>query len=205
MTGIPRPCLMLITDRTLLTPNWTLGQALAPAVTGGVNLVVLRETDLPKGPRLTVARFVLDGIRGRVPMLTSGDPGFAMEAGADGVMVEHPEQAADAREVIGPERILGVVLSSPNAAGEAESARADFGLLNLDWANTEGALDIARRFLSITRLPLITGVDVPIDLVQACVNIGSAGVAVCAPGMSAYNRTEAAQLYARSLGIVGSP
>ncbi len=204
MAGIPRPCLILITDRTLLTANWTLGQAVAPAVTGGVNLVVLRETDLPPGPRLTVARFVLDGIRGRVPMLTSGDPAFAVSAGADGLMVERPELAVEARETIGPDRILGVVLSSPESAGQAESARADFGLLNLDWEDTEAALSVVRRFHSITRLPLITGVDMPLEVVRACVEAGDAGVALCAAGMSAYNRTEEVRLYARSLGIYGS-
>src|SRR5688572_15902704 len=140
MRSIPRPCLMLITDRTLLTPNLTLAQAVAPAVTGGVNLVVLRETDLPQGPRLTVARFVLDGIRGRTPMLTSGDPEFAMAAGADGVMVEDYSQAVAARARIGPDRILGVALSSAESIAEAESAEADFGLLNLDWADSENAL-----------------------------------------------------------------
>src|SRR5437879_5111112 len=65
MRKVPNPCLALFTERTALRPNVTLAQAVAPAVTGGVNLVVLREDDLPPNHRLTVAQFVRDGVRGR--------------------------------------------------------------------------------------------------------------------------------------------
>ena len=197
--AIPRPCLVLITDRTKLTPNWTLAQAVAPAVTGGVDLVVLREADLPATPRLSVARFLLDGIDGRVPLLTSGDPQFALDSGADGVLVEEPGRAQEARAVIGPEAILGVPLASADSAADAQAAEADFALLNLDWTDSAAALDVLRRIRGVTEIPLIVGVDMAVEVVRECIGAGANGVAICEAGMSAYNRTEAARAYADAI------
>src|SRR5436309_11772372 len=117
---LPDPCLLLLTDRTRLTPNWTLAQAVAPAITGGCNLVVMREADLPPGPRSTVARFVQDGVRGRVPFLTSGDPGFAMSVGADGVLLEgNGLDFEAARRAICQDRLLGVTITTRDEAEKA--------------------------------------------------------------------------------------
>ena len=202
MERIPIPALMLITDRTLLTPNWTLAQAIAPAVTGGVNIVLFGEIDLPRTPRLTVARFVLDGIRGRAPMICSGDPEFAQAAGAQGVLAVSVSEAAAAREAIGPDGILGVMLRSPESLSHAESARADFVLLNLDWTESASATEMISRFRSGMRIPIIAGIDPPLDAAADCRNAGAGGVCICAPGMSAYNRTDAVRAYARAIDLL---
>src|SRR5579872_5388333 len=137
MPALPDPCLLLLTDRTRLTPMWTLAQAVAPAVTGGCNLVVLRETDLPAGPRATVARFVRDGVRGRVPYLLAGDPALALQAGADGTHLEGADVAvAEARAHLGPERLLGVTVRNVEEAQRAEED-ADYLLIEYDWSRQE--------------------------------------------------------------------
>ena len=201
MSRIPNPLLALVTDRTLLTPNWTLAQAVAPAVTGGANMVLFRETDLPPVPRLAVARFVLDGIRGRAPMICAGDPDFALNAGAQGVLVESDEAAPAARAAIGPERILGVLFTSAESVAFAESAGADFALLNLDWTNGDTALETISRIRDATGIPLIAGIDPPLEAARDCMKAGAAGLCIRAPGMSAYNRTMAVREYALAIGI----
>jgi thiamine monophosphate synthase len=191
--------LALVIDRTLLTPQWTLGQAVAPAVTGGANLVILRETDLPRKPRLEVARFVLDGIRGRAPLLVSDEPEMSLEAGAHGVFIEDPARAVEARNLLGNDRLVGVLIAAPETLRYAEEARADFGLLNLDWSGPESAFSMISKYTQATRIPLIAGIDLPADSVEGCLSRGAAGIAICRPGMAAYNRTQAVEEYARAL------
>ncbi len=119
MPGIPNPCLMLLTDRTRLTPNWTLAQAVAPAITGGCNLIALREMDIPANHRLTIARFVADGVKGRVPFLTSDDAEMAGRIGAQGVHISGTGVSiAEARERVGQEGIVGASISSREEAEE---------------------------------------------------------------------------------------
>src|SRR5437763_10054061 len=138
---LPNPCLLVLTDRSRLSPNWALAQAVAPAITGGCNLVVMRESDLPPTPRAAVARFVQGGIKGRVQFLTSGDPGFAISIGADGVLLECVETSlADARSIVGPDRLLGVAARNGEDAKRADSEGADFVLIEYDWTHPERVL-----------------------------------------------------------------
>jgi thiamine-phosphate pyrophosphorylase len=200
MPDLPTPCLMLLTDRTQLTPNWTLAQAIAPAITGGVNLVVLRETDLPSGPRQTVARFVKDGVKGRVPYVLMGDPRLAQEIGADGVHLEGENLAVAAvRAEIGNERLLGVTVQTLEEAQLAGEAGADYLLIYVEWSQSEAALNIVREFCGSSKIPVIVGPDVPLEQAGACRTAGAAGVAITSQGMAAYDRTSAAQSFSNAL------
>jgi thiamine-phosphate pyrophosphorylase len=201
MPELPSPCLMLLTDRTQLTPNWTLAQAIAPAITGGVNLVVLRETDLPVGPRQTVARFVKDGIKGRVPYIIMGDPRLAMEAGADGVHLEGEGlTTAAARAQIGSERLLGVTVQSLEETRQAQAEGADYLLMYLEWSQPDATLSILKQFSEGCNIPVIVGPDVPLEQAAACRAAGAAGIAITSPGMAAYDRTSAAESFREALG-----
>lgn len=200
MVTLPRPILLLLTDRTLLSPNWTLAQAIAPAITGGANVVVMREADLPDNPRHSVARFVRDGVRGQVPLLYSGSPEFALEAGGDGILIEDVlESVAAVREVLGPEKIIGVAIQSRDAALRARDEGADFLLAAWNWSDSDAALTGVRILAAAVEIPLIAGVDMNPGLAARCMEEGAAGIAICAPAMSAYNRTETVRAYRLAL------
>lgn len=162
-------------------------------------MVVLRESDLPLVPRRAVAQFVMDAIRGRALFLVSNDASLAIELGADGVLIEEADKVAVAREELGREQILGVIALARDWLDAAESAGADFVLLNLDWSNPEVALETISRIRDCTSIPLIAGIDPPLETVAGFIEIG--GAAVLESGMSAYNRTEAVRRYADALGI----
>jgi thiamine-phosphate pyrophosphorylase len=189
---MPQPILAVLTDRTLLSPNWTLAQAIAPAITGGANLVILRESDLPDKPRLDVARFVRDGIRGRVPYLISGSPEFAALTEADGVLLES-DSAEHARNVLGARAIVGSILTSSEALEED----VDFALAVLDWSDPKRAIGIVEKLSQ--RTSLVAGLDPPLESVAPCMAAGAAGIAVCEAAMSAYNRTQAVAAYREAL------
>lgn len=201
MPSLPKPTLLLLTDRTLLPPGMPLAQAVAPAVTGGVNLVILREHDLPAVPRLTLARFVQDGVRGRAPFLMTGPPDLVEKAGADGLHLEEESASvAEVRVAIGPERLLGVTLHAPTLRAE-DVEGADYLLLLLDWKNPEASLAVLRECAGQYALPIIAGIDPPARHAPACLEAGATGVAICEPAMCAYNRTAAVQAYANALGL----
>jgi thiamine-phosphate pyrophosphorylase len=207
MAVFPDPALMVLTDRTRLTPQWTIAQAVAPAITGGANVVVLQETDVPAAHRRTIARFVRDGIKGRVPFILAGEPEFALELEADGVHLEHLDyevtgtfdaRVAQARSVLGDRRLIGITVSSLDAARAAGGGGADYVLIYLDWSDGDAAIRTVAAYAPIVRR-LIAGPDVPLEHAAACRAAGAAGIAVIEAGMSAYNRTEALGKYRAAL------
>ena len=200
MASIPACPLVLLTDRTLLTPNWTLSQAIAPCITGGVNMVILREAELPINARLTIARFAKDGIGGRAPFIVSGTAEFADKAGADGLLIEDQDDSViEARGILGLNRILGVVSSSLETMRNAQSGGADFALVALDWNDPSAALSVLQRFCGAASIPVIAGVDMDLPLAPRCFGAGASGIAVCSVGMASYDRTGAVRKYSDAL------
>ncbi len=198
------PCLMIVTDRTLLSPNWAMAQAIAPAITGGATAVIFRETDLPPGPRRAVACFVKDGVRGQVPLIVAGDPRFAVSIGADGVLIENQSLSVDeARSIVGSRSHVGAAATSLEQAAEVSSAGADFVLINLDWNDTNRSLELLLRYAEMCSAPVIAAMDMPVSTVAKCLGAGAAGVAICEPAMAAYNRTSSVRAYAGALGLAG--
>ncbi len=196
----PTPCLAAITDRTLLSPNWTLAQAIAPAITGGVNLIILREAELPTAAYRTIFEFVRDGIKGRVPLVLFNRPDMA--AAADGLVLPgQADEIKQARAQIGKGKLLGGVIRGAEHVREISAAGADFGLAVLNWADPDHALDLLHTLCSTTDLPILAGIDPPLDVVRRCISAGGAGVAICSPVMSAYDRTAAARNYRLALQI----
>lgn len=193
MIQLQRPILAVVTDRTLLSPNWTLAQAIAPAITGGANLVILRESDLPDTPRLSVARFVRDCVRGQVPWLTSGSPEFAKLAGADGVLLES-DSVERAKDLLGPDATVGRIITSLSDTAEV----ADFALAVFDWQNPDRAIGQLAELCK--HGAVVAGLDPPVGSVAACMAAGAAGIAVCEAAMSAYNRTQAVAAYRAAMG-----
>jgi thiamine-phosphate pyrophosphorylase len=205
MRKLPLPSLFLLTDRTLLTPNWTLAQTVAPCITGGATIIVFREDDVPDKSRLVVFDFVRDGVGGRVPIIVSGSPEFAIKAGADGLQIEQTiwsggSEAAQspisaAREVLGPDRIVGVAISSLESLDVAQSGGADYALIVPDWTNPKSAVGIIGRYLQAASIPIIVGLDMPVACASMGMDCGAAGVAICSVGMASYDRTSAVREY----------
>ena len=193
---LPNPCLILVTDRTRLSPNWALAQAIGPAVTGGCNLVLFRETDLPPNHRLTVARFVSDGINRRVPLLIADDAAIASTVGAQGVhLSDCSTDIAAVRGALAPGSIVGMSVNNREEAETSQAKGADYLLIEYDWANPDRVLAHFRELTDGIACPVILGTDMPAVLAPHCLSAGAAGIAICSPAMSAYDRTAACREY----------
>lgn len=95
-----------------------------PAVLrGGVQVVQLREKELPDDQRIAAARIMLPICRDfNVPFIMNDSPELALEVGADGVHVGQDDvSVAYCRELLGGEAIVGL---STHATTEFDAALA---------------------------------------------------------------------------------
>ena len=126
--AIPAPCLCLVTDRRLCQYTvQELVNVVARAVSGGANMVQLREKDLPGGQLLELAERLRKVTAGKALLFVNERLDVALASGADGVQLGEdaiPEVAA--REVAGDSLLIGRSVHSLEGALAAESRGADF-------------------------------------------------------------------------------
>ena len=132
--ALPQPCLCLVTDRTLVAPG-ALTDRVVEAVEGGVNLVQLREKDLPGGELLELAQSLLDAIGGRAALIVNERVDVAAAVGAQGVQLgERALPINDARRLIGAGPLMGRSVHTVDGAKMAVGQGADFLLVGTMFA-----------------------------------------------------------------------
>jgi len=133
MPTLPRPTLMLVTDRHAVSPG-TLPDAVAKAVAGGVNVVQLREKDLPVGDLLALGQELKAAIAGRALLLVNDRVDVALALEADGVhLPQDGVPVAVARHILGPGRLIGRSVHSEQTACTAAAEGADYLVLGPVW------------------------------------------------------------------------
>ncbi len=118
--------LYLITDRTLSGVRG-IRSIVLDAVRGGATLVQLRDPDAKTGALVVEARALVSLLRPRgVPLIVNDRVDIALAADADGIHVGQSDMdPLDARVLIGPDRILGLSITS-----EADLERADLSVVD---------------------------------------------------------------------------
>lgn len=119
--------LYAVTDTSWLRGQ-TLAQQVEAALRGGVTMVQLREKKLEGEALEEEAREILALCRRYgVPLLINDDVMLAKKIGAEGVHVGQSDMAASqAREILGPDAIIGVTARTIEQARAAEKAGADY-------------------------------------------------------------------------------
>jgi thiamine-phosphate diphosphorylase len=189
MTRLPWPCLMLVTDRRRLSPEArtiadelaALERLLDEAIEAEIDLIQLREPDVPSGSLASLARRVAARAAGtRVRLLVNDRADVAAVAGAAGVHLParglpasrlraldgdwligrsvHVGEAIDEPDV--DYLIFGTVYPSVSKRGEAGSGLAPLG-------------DVARA----ARVPVLAIGGITPPRAAACAAAGAAGVA----------------------------
>ena len=118
--------LYAVTDRTWLG-NETLYQQVEKALEGGATLVQLREKELPEADVQKEAEELLELChRYGVKLILDDDVELAAKVGADGVHIGQSDmELAHAREILGPDKIIGVTAKTVEQAKAAEAGGAD--------------------------------------------------------------------------------
>ncbi|MFG1319592.1 thiamine phosphate synthase [Xanthobacter autotrophicus] len=193
--------LYLVTDPRLVAARGLLATVDA-AVKGGATIVQLRDPDA-HGRALVEQARALKALLAplRIPLIINDRVDVAVAADADGVHLGQDDMTpADARAVLGPERILGLSVGNP-----AEYAASDLGGVDYlgvgpvkatgtkaDAGGAIGAAGVA-AVRALTRLPLVgigglATVDVS-DVIRA----GADGVAVVSAICAASDPEQAAR------------
>lgn len=105
-----------------------LAEVVERAVAGGVTLVQLREKTAPSSEVARLASELLEVLRPRgVPLIVNDDIEATLASGAEGLHVGQEDLSpAEARRLLGHERILGLSVGSPAEAKGANPAVVDY-------------------------------------------------------------------------------
>ena len=119
--------LYAVTDRTWLGKE-SLEEAVEAALRVGVTILQLREKQAPHEELVkTAMRLKPLCRRYGVPLIINDDVEAALEADADGVHVGQEDMAvAEARRILGPEKIIGASAHNREEALEAQRQGADY-------------------------------------------------------------------------------
>ncbi|THF76037.1 thiamine phosphate synthase [Cohnella fermenti] len=127
MSNVNRCKLYVITGETY-HPGRELLEVMESAIAGGADVVQLRDKDAPVRELLEKARALRELTRKHgVPLIVNDHPEIALAADADGVHLgQEDAPIAAARELLGPDRIVGISTHSIAQARAAERAGADY-------------------------------------------------------------------------------
>ncbi|GJJ75748.1 thiamine-phosphate diphosphorylase / hydroxyethylthiazole kinase [Entomortierella parvispora] len=120
--------LYLVTDSGLNHPSRTLLQSVEDSILGGVTLVQLREKDLPTDAFIDLARKVHAITKKyNVPLLINDNIEVALAIDAEGAHVGQDDiSCVKARQLLGPNKILGISTGTPEEAKKALADGADY-------------------------------------------------------------------------------
>jgi thiamine-phosphate pyrophosphorylase len=178
------PTLCLITDRQRCGES-SLEDMVEQAIKGGVNLIQLRERDLPTGDLLALAMRLREVTRGRAILVINDRLDVAMAAGADGVhLPENGLPVAIARWLLGQHTLIGRSVHGEEAAIEAERGGADYVQLGTIYA-TESKPDakpagpaLVRKVSGAVTIPVLAVGGVQAENAAEVIEAGASGASV---------------------------
>ncbi len=130
----PHPCLCLVTDPRACPPD-ELPDRVAAAVDGGVDIVQLRDKNLPGGQLMDLASILRRMIRGKAMLLVNERVDVAVAVQADGVQLgEAALPTGVARAILGDSAMVGRSVHSVSGATDAQQQGADFLLVGTMFA-----------------------------------------------------------------------
>lgn len=195
---LPTPTLALVTDRSLVGGD--LEGAVRRALAGGVNLVQLREKDLPAGVLFDLALRLREATRGRALLVVNDRVDVALACGAEGVQL--PEEGLPVRAVrqlVGAGLLIGRSVHSVEGARVAAAEGADFlvfGTVYPSRSHPEGPAAgtmALRAVVKAVRVPVLGIGGITAGNVGAVMAAGACGVAVISAILGAENPEEAAR------------
>lgn len=170
------------------------------AVAGGATALQLRDKESPgRALVATARRLVALANPAGVPVVVNDRVDVALAAGADGVHVgEDDLPVADARRLLGPERIVGASAGTVEAARRAEQEGADYlgvGPVFPTATKTDAGeaigLDGLRKIVAAVRVPVVGIGGITVENAGQVVLAGAAGVAVVSAVAGADDMVEA--------------
>ena len=205
--------LYAVTDRHWLAEGEPLSHQVEQTLQGGTTLVQLREKKLDEAAFEAEGREILQLCRRyQVPFLINDNVELAVRIGADGVHVGQSDMEAGlVREMIGPDRILGVSAETVEAALRAEKAGADYLGVGAVFptGSKDDAADVSYEMLKsiceAVRIPVVAIGGITYENMDRLAGSGIAGISVISAIFGQKNIREASeQLLEKSRRLFGA-
>ncbi|MGM0560114.1 MAG: thiamine phosphate synthase [Pseudomonadota bacterium] len=180
----------------------SLEDVVALAVKGGVSLVQLRDKMADKQRFVELGRALQDVLKpAGLPLIVNDRVEEAVALGAAGVHVGQDDMPARlVRQVLGPDRLVGLSSSRPEDAHAADPQVVDYlgaGPVNITTSKADAKKPIAAEGVGAicraTSLPVVAIGGIQVADVPALVRAGVSGVAVVSAICSATNPESAAR------------
>ena len=183
-TRFPYPALCLVTDR-LRCNGRSVECVVDAAVDGGVNIVQLREKDLPAAELYSLALRVKNIVGDRALLFVNDRLDVALAAGVDGVQLgESALPVEAARRIAGDSLLLGRSVHSVSGAMEAKSQGADLLTLGTIFPTAShpgvrtGGSELVGEVAAAVSIPFLGIGGIDASNAGRVIKEGAAGVAV---------------------------
>lgn len=178
--------LYAVTDRHWLAEGEPLSHAVRKALAGGTTLVQIREKTLDEAA-FEAEALELQALcrKYHVPFIVNDNVDLALRIGADGVHVGQEDmEAGQVRELIGPDRILGVSAQNVEDALRAEAAGADYLGVGAVFPTgskddaVEVPHDVLRAICNAVSIPVVAIGGITYENMDRLAGSGIAGISV---------------------------
>lgn len=192
--------LYLVTDRALSLGR-SLEEVVSEAVAGGVTIVQLREKDAPTGEFVQLGKRLKEILKPYgVPLIINDRVDVALAVDAEGVHIGQSDMPYEiARELLGPDKIIGLSVESMDDVAEANQFDVDYiGIspvygtpTKTDTAEPFG-LEGLRKAVAMSVHPTVAIGGMNKDTAAEVMQTGTDGIAVVSAISSALSPREAA-------------
>ena len=200
--SLPAPCLCLVTDRKLCgvdAPD-LLEEKVAAAVSGGVDMVQLREKDLPAGELLQLARKLRSITAGKALLVINDRLDVALAAEADGLHLPEESIAVhDARRVVPSQLLVSKAVHDSAGASLAAGEGADCLVLGTIFPTSSkpgvktGGLELIAAVTRLVEAPVLAIGGIDPSNVASVIRAGAKGIAVITAILGASDPEKAAR------------
>lgn len=178
-------CLYAVTDSMWLKKR-TLPEVVEEALKGGATFMQIREKELPYNDFVKLAKDVKAVTdRYHVPYVIDDDVEIAKEIDADGVHIgQSDKDLIEARNILGPDKIIGVSAQTVEQAVKAEKNGADYlGVGSIFITSTKldaqaVSLETLRAICEAVSIPVVAIGGIKTDNLLQLKGTGVDGVAV---------------------------
>jgi len=204
--------LYLITDRSVLPPGGSLPDAVREALEGGVSCVQLREKDLSPRSLFSLALELRKMTRHYGAKLLINDRAdIALACGADGVHLTSTSlPISDVRQIIGPDRLLGISTHRIDEILQAGMDGADFVTFGPVYFTPSKAaygppigLEKLAEACQLAKIPVFALGGVKQERLPAIMATGAAGVALISAILSFSDTRNRSEQFLRVLSPGG--
>ena len=201
---LPLPCVLLVTDRRACGER-RLEEVVEAAVEGGVNVVQVREKDLPGGELYALVGRLISIVRSRALVMVNERLDVALAAGADGVQLGRDALPTETARALAPRLLLGRSVHDVACAAEAAVRGADLLVVGTMFASRShpgeppAGPSLLRKIPPNVSLPLVGIGGISAGNAAQVIAAGASGVAVITEILGALDPREAAAKLVQSV------